>query len=154
MTTIIELRLKKAYRQKSLKYHPDKNPSPDAKIKFQRIAEAYSVLSDDKKRLKYDKSGDMDLEDFDMDQFLNMWVGEMMEDGGIVDDMMQSVLPWRDDHEKMQQFMEEPLICFQKDRSGHWSFARPAASTPRCTKEYRLRGWEASVSDLWTHWLQ
>ncbi|CAK9005304.1 unnamed protein product [Durusdinium trenchii] len=84
-----------------------RNPSPDAKPIFQRITEAYSILSDDKKRLKYDKSGDMDLEDFDIDQFLNMWVGEMMEDGGVVDDMMQAVLPWRSDEEKMMQFMEE-----------------------------------------------
>ena len=105
----VQPRLKKAYRQKSLRYHPDKNPSPDAKVKFQKITEAYSVLSDDKKRLKYDKSGDMDLEDFDMDQFMNMWVGEMMEDGGVVDDMMQSVLPWRDDEDKLQQFMDEHL---------------------------------------------
>lgn len=100
-------RLKKAYRQKSLRYHPDKNPSADAKPIFQKITEAYSILSDDKKRLKYDKSGDMDLEDFDIDQFLNMWVGEMMEDGGVVDDMMQSVLPWSNDDDKMLQFMEE-----------------------------------------------
>lgn len=34
-----------------------RNPSPDAKPIFQRITEAYSILSDDKKRLKYDKSG-------------------------------------------------------------------------------------------------
>ena len=51
----------------------------------------------------------MDLEDFDIDQFMNMWVGEMMEDGGVVDDMMQSVLPWTNDDDKMLQFMEEPL---------------------------------------------
>ena len=92
-----------------MRYHPDKNPSPDAKPIFQKITEAYSILSDDKKRLKYDKSGDMDLEDFDIDQFLNMWVGEMMEDGGVVDDMMQSVLPWSNDDDKMIQFMEETL---------------------------------------------
>lgn len=101
--------LKKAYRQKSLRYHPDKNPSPDAKPVFQKITEAYSILSDEKKRLKYDKSGDMDLEDFDIDQFMNMWVGEMMEDGGVVDDMMQSVLPWTNDDDKMLQFMEESV---------------------------------------------
>eukprot|EP00435_Cladocopium_sp_Y103_P000206 s3140_g1.t1 len=101
--------LKKAYRQKSLRYHPDKNPSPDAKPIFQKITEAYSILSDEKKRLKYDKSGDIDLEDFDIDQFLNMWVGEMMEDGGVIDDMMQSVLPWTNDDDKMLQFMEESV---------------------------------------------
>merc|ERR1719253_2526820 len=100
--------IKKAYRKLSLKYHPDKNPDDaDAKPKFQRIAEAAAVLSDPKKRLKYDKSGDMDLEDFDMDQFMNMWVGEMMEDGGMVDEMMKSVAPWTDDRDKMAQFMEE-----------------------------------------------
>ena len=80
-----------------------------------------------------------------MDQFLNMWVGEMMEDGGIVDDMMQSVLPWSDDHEKMQQFMDEPLIflcsvCHMLSERQIWTLVlcSPAARTSRCTKEYRL----------------
>jgi len=102
--------IKKSYRNLSLKHHPDKNPNdPDSKEKFQRISEAYSVLSDSKKRLQYDKSGDMDLEDFDMDQFMNMWVGEMMGEGGMVDDMMKEVLPWKDDEDKMKQFMEEKI---------------------------------------------
>jgi len=65
--------IKRAYRKRSLRYHPDKNlDDPDAKLKFQKIAEAFSVLSDDAKRQKYDKSGDMDLDDFDMEQFMNM----------------------------------------------------------------------------------
>eukprot|EP00928_Gymnodinium_smaydae_P034216 TRINITY_DN24305_c0_g1_i2.p1 TRINITY_DN24305_c0_g1~~TRINITY_DN24305_c0_g1_i2.p1 ORF type:complete len:730 (-),score=154.31 TRINITY_DN24305_c0_g1_i2:48-2237(-) len=65
--------IKRAYRKRSLRYHPDKNQEdPDAKLKFQKIAEAFSVLSDESKRLKYDKSGDMDLDDFHLDQYMNM----------------------------------------------------------------------------------
>lgn len=42
--------IKKAYRQLSLKYHPDKNPSEDAAARFAEVASAYEVLSDEEKR--------------------------------------------------------------------------------------------------------
>lgn len=36
--------IKKAYRVKALQYHPDVNPSPLAKLKFQELHEAYEAL--------------------------------------------------------------------------------------------------------------
>jgi len=50
--------LKKAYRKMALKYHPDKNKSPDAESKFKEAAEAFEVLSDSNKRTIFDRYGE------------------------------------------------------------------------------------------------
>ena len=56
--TASEAEVKNAYRRLALKYHPDKNKgSKEAEQKFKEIANAYSVLSDEKRRKAYDQGG-------------------------------------------------------------------------------------------------
>ncbi|KAL7720559.1 J domain-containing protein [Entamoeba marina] len=52
--------LKKAYKKLALKWHPDRNPDnqKEASEKFKDIAEAYSVLSDPKRKETYDRFGE------------------------------------------------------------------------------------------------
>ena len=42
--TVTQDAVKKAYRKAASKWHPDKNKSPEATIKFQQIAQAYEFL--------------------------------------------------------------------------------------------------------------
>eukprot|EP00756_Hemistasia_phaeocysticola_P004616 Hpha_TRINITY_DN12917_c0_g1::TRINITY_DN12917_c0_g1_i2::g.164513::m.164513 len=60
--------IKSAYRKLSRKLHPDLNPSEDAKLRYERVQEAYSILSDRKKKKIYDimgKDGLKQLQDAD-----------------------------------------------------------------------------------------
>ena len=73
---VTEEQIRKAYKKLAIKWHPDKNPDnrKEAEEKFKEIGEAYSVLSDPKKRNEYDHGGfsfaDFGFEDFDpMDIF-------------------------------------------------------------------------------------
>jgi len=58
-SNINENELKKQYKLLALKWHPDRNENnkEEAEEKFKEISEAYSVLSDKKKRCEYDMKG-------------------------------------------------------------------------------------------------
>jgi len=50
--------IKKSYRKKALKFHPDRNPGDaEAEKRFKEISEAYEVLSNPEKKQIYDRYG-------------------------------------------------------------------------------------------------
>ncbi|HSJ91849.1 MAG TPA: molecular chaperone DnaJ [Ilumatobacter sp.] len=51
--------IKKAYRKRARELHPDANPDvPDAAERFKELSKAYTVLSDDQQRARYDQFGE------------------------------------------------------------------------------------------------
>ncbi|CAO3628367.1 unnamed protein product [Cunninghamella blakesleeana] len=51
------LTIKRRFKKLALKYHPDKNKSPNAETKFKEVSEAYEVLVNDSLRSQYDRYG-------------------------------------------------------------------------------------------------
>ncbi|VAW95950.1 Chaperone protein DnaJ [hydrothermal vent metagenome] len=50
--------IKKAFKRKAMKYHPDRNPdSKEAEEKFKEAKEAHDILTDQQKRAAYDQFG-------------------------------------------------------------------------------------------------
>ena len=73
--------IKDSFRQLAMKYHPDRNKSPDAEEKFKKIAEAYAILSDPEKRAQYDSGGFAGVADFSAeDLFSGIDFGDLFGD--------------------------------------------------------------------------
>jgi molecular chaperone DnaJ len=52
--------IKRAFLKKAREVHPDVSDAPDAEEQFKQVNEAYSVLSDERRRQNYDQFGDPD----------------------------------------------------------------------------------------------
>ncbi|MDZ7892167.1 MAG: DnaJ domain-containing protein [Rhodoferax sp.] len=65
--------IKKAFRQKAARYHPDRNPDPNAAAYFREVQEAYDVLSDLDKRQAYDDNRRRGLLDSPIDTAREIW---------------------------------------------------------------------------------
>jgi len=83
--------IKNAYRKSARQWHPDVNPSEEAKEKFQSISEAYSVLSDKDLRSRYDQFGEAgvkgqggapNMQDFDLGDIFETFFGGQQGAGG------------------------------------------------------------------------
>lgn len=73
--------IKAAFRKLARQYHPDVNKDADAEEKFKEINEAYGVLSDADKRVRYDRYGRAGLGDLGgMPDFATMDFGDIFEE--------------------------------------------------------------------------
>ncbi|KAL6045938.1 DnaJ-like protein [Balamuthia mandrillaris] len=70
--------IKAAYRRLAMKWHPDKNPSPDATAKFQEISYAYRKLTTD------ESDSDEDMSDFSAEDIFLSVFGPLFRFGNIV----------------------------------------------------------------------
>lgn len=72
------------YLRLALRWHPDKHKGEEfATARFQEINEAYKVLSDPVKRLDYDMSGDVDVQQYTIIEYLNRFKGLILTCNGL-----------------------------------------------------------------------
>ena len=79
-STATSTEIRTAYRKLALQWHPDKHANKsEAHTKFQEIAFAYAILSDEARRRRYDSTGSLEeAEDGEFDWkewFSEMWDG-------------------------------------------------------------------------------
>ncbi|MCW8963649.1 MAG: J domain-containing protein [Gammaproteobacteria bacterium] len=78
-----EAAIKNAYHKLAMKWHPDRNDSPEAEDKFKEIATAYAILKDPNKRARYDTQGMEGVAHFTPDDlFGGLDMGDLFGDMG------------------------------------------------------------------------
>ncbi|KAI9741384.1 MAG: hypothetical protein M1834_003101 [Cirrosporium novae-zelandiae] len=107
--------VKKAYRKQALKYHPDKAKTEDkdeAHKQFQNIAFAYAILSDERRRRRYDTTGntaeslDLDDDDFNWIDFFREQYSKVVTEAAL-DNM-------KNNYQGSEEEKRDLLAAFQK----------------------------------------
>jgi len=107
--------IKSAYRKAALKHHPDKaSPAEkdEAHNKFQEIAFAYAILSDERRRKRYDTTGntseslDLEDDDFSWTDFFREQTSAMV-DGAMIDKIKMEYQGSEEEKEDLLRAYEE-----------------------------------------------
>jgi DnaJ homolog subfamily C member 9 len=107
--------VKSAYRKAALKYHPDKAAEDDkasAHQKFQEIALAYAILSDERRRKRYDTTGntseslDIEDDDFSWTDFFREQTATMV-DGAMIEKIKKEYQGSNEEQEDLLNAYEE-----------------------------------------------
>ena len=121
--------IKSAYRKQALRHHPDKSQPDDkeeANKKFQEIAFAYAILSDERRRKRYDTTGNTaesiggEDDDFSWTDFFREQNAAMV-DGATIDSIkkeyqgseeeQQDLLAAYEEHEGDMDAIYEEIMC-------------------------------------------
>jgi DnaJ family protein C protein 9 len=106
--------VKRAYRKAALKNHPDKAPEDQkaaAHTKFQEVAFAFAILSDERRRKRYDTTGstdeslDIDDDDFNWSDFFREQFANAVTTERITDFASE----WEEQREAKRNLREEQM---------------------------------------------
>lgn len=107
--------VKSAYRKAALQHHPDKaapEDREDANKRFQEIALAYAILSDERRRKRYDTTGntseslDLDDDDFNWADYFREQTAAMV-DGAMIDQIKK-------DYQGSQEEQHDVLAAYEE----------------------------------------
>ncbi|KAK0931705.1 hypothetical protein LTR29_016223 [Friedmanniomyces endolithicus] len=132
--------IKSSYRKAALKHHPDKASPEDkdtAHTRFQEVAFAYAILSDERRRKRYDATGntseslDLDNDDFDWTSFFREQYKSAVTEA--------SINKFEDEYKGSEEERRHVLDAFQKAKGNMESMYQMVMLSDMVDDEDRFR---------------